>query len=80
MGDCALCAGHQRFEQGGLGAECSKERDFVDVCFDRDEARRRAPEAVLGVDSLRGFEDSVTDVHGGHPKAGTAWMQVPTYF
>ncbi len=71
---------HERFEQRGLGAERSEERDFVDAGLDGDEARRRAAEAVLGVDSFCGVENSVADVHGAHPKAGLALMQVPTYF
>ena len=50
---------HEGVEQRGLGSERPEDRDLVDVGLDGDEARRGSTKAVLGVDALGGFEDSV---------------------
>ena len=58
----AVC--EHSLEQCALGAERAKQGDFVDACFDGDEARRRAPETVLGIHTRRGFENSFARDHG----------------
>src|ERR1043166_2674970 len=71
----------QRIEEGCLGTEGPEDRDLVDIGLDGNEARRRATEAMLGVDALCGVENSIAYFHrDANSKGETPTKQAGTCF